>query len=115
MAEQFKQDEEETVVMFRVDIQPGFGSPVFALFPETPIDYESYHCPCYLHVGKFTKAEWLGCIAHSRAARPEEYAGMKEELESPPYGYRLKVADWHTEEMHQNLKIEIRRQRLFGR
>ena len=45
---------------------------------------------CYAHVGQHG-ACGLAWYYNTRSATPEEYADLKAELESPPYGYRLKV------------------------
>ena len=86
----FQQDTEETAVIFRK--YPNIrGGEVIALFPEIPGDYSGYTCSSYMHVGQHGAASWHGCIDESRAAKPEEYASLKKELESAPFGYRLRI------------------------
>jgi hypothetical protein len=85
----FAQDMEETPVVFR-KYGARCGGAVIALFPcepwNTPVT-----CSCYVHVGQHGEADpWL-VVRQTRAAKPEEYASLKRELESAPYGYRLKV------------------------
>jgi hypothetical protein len=79
---------EKTVVIFRKD-PPSLGGDVFALFP-----YEEGapgFCTVYQHCGGHGSADYTGCVARSRPAKPEEYAALKRELESAPYKYVLDV------------------------
>ena len=70
------------IVVFRHD-----GETVFALFPF--IDHSNGYCTSYQHIGQHSGADYAGCIADSRPAKPEEYADLKAELES--IGYELDV------------------------
>lgn len=87
----FKQDDEETPVLFRVHRSPKkYGNEVTAVFPCEPSDYSGYTMTCYAHVGQHGSCDF-DWYYKTRAAKPEEYADLKRELESAPYGYRLKV------------------------
>lgn len=83
----FQQDTEETPVIFR---KWNDGS-IIALFPADPGTNHAYTCSSYEHVGQHGAAEPVGVIRRTRPATPQEYADLKRELESAPYGYRLKV------------------------
>lgn len=87
---EFKQDTEITPVIFR-KFGPRRGGDVSAFFPAEIGTYEPHTCTCYAHVGQHGSADLHEMIRVSRPARPEEYADLKKELESAPYGYRLKV------------------------
>lgn len=90
----FEPDTEETPVVFRVSRSEGPGdsmaSRLTAVFPTLPADYAGHLMACYAHIGQHggCSLEWYHT---TRAAKPAEYAGLKQELESAPYGYRLKV------------------------
>lgn len=91
MIETFKQDTEVTPVLFRVHRAPRtHGADVTAVFPCEPATYSGYAMTCYAHVGQHGSCD-LGWYNQTRPAKPEEYANLKRELESAPYGYRLKV------------------------
>ncbi len=86
--------EPTTVVVFRVWKWNGRDS-VIALFPHVPavdpfIPGVSF-CESYEHVGQHGSADYAGCVRRSRPATEVEYASLKHELESPPFGYVLKV------------------------
>ena len=91
--DEFKQDEEETVVVFR-RWPAKEGGDVIALFPE--IDEGNYCCASYMHIGGHSGARYGLVINATRPATPEEYADLKAELEAYPYGYRLKVQRRYT-------------------
>lgn len=87
----FKQDDDITPVIFR-KYGPRRGGEVIALFPAEANDkMRSEICSSYVHVGQHGAANPQIVINQTRAAKPEEYADLKRELESAPYGYRLKV------------------------
>lgn len=87
----FKQDDNATPVLFRVSRAPTkFGADVTAVFPAEPANLHNSDMSCYAHVGQHSACS-LGWYATTRPARPDEYADLKTELESAPYGYRLKV------------------------
>jgi hypothetical protein len=85
-SEEFRQDEEETLVVFRK--WRGEGG-VVALFPE--VKERSFACASYMHHGGHGAARYGAVVNATTPATPEEYAALKAELEGPPYGYRLKV------------------------
>lgn len=87
--EPFKQDSEFTPVIFR-KARKKYGGEVIALFPAEPWS-NAYDCACYVHVGQHGAADPHHVINTSRLATPAEYADLKRELESAPYGYRLKL------------------------
>lgn len=96
----FKQDTEETPVLFRrwprerVITPTGksewAGGDVIAVFPTHTGTNESHTCSSFAHVGQHGSADH-GIMHRTRRAKPGEYADLKKELESAPYGYRLKV------------------------
>lgn len=79
------QEASVTRVVFRMDRQDG---GVFALLPDDRATAEG-HCTAYQRVGGHCPADYAGCIARSRLARPEEYADLKAEMER--IGYVLAV------------------------
>jgi hypothetical protein len=86
----FEQDKDETAVIFRK--YPNIhGGEVIALFPELPGDMNLDTCSSFVHVGQHSAAHLTGCINATRPAKPPEYEALKKELESAPYGYRLKI------------------------
>lgn len=80
-----EKDTEITKVVFRFWY---VSKDVIALFPDT---WEYGFCDSYEHIGQHGDADYNGIISHSRPATPEEYEYLKQELESYPYGYNLKV------------------------
>ena len=83
-------DTETTIVVFRKWHDDGYiGDGIIALFPE--LTDEIGKVLSYEHVGQHGDASYNHVIYNSRAATPEEYAALKRELESPPYGYKLAV------------------------
>jgi hypothetical protein len=86
----FKQDDEITPVIFR----KWRDGDVIALFPADIGTMEPHTCSSYMHVGQHGSATIAGPPSVIHATRPAtevEYADLKRELESAPYGYRLKV------------------------
>lgn len=82
-----EQDKYHTPVVFRVWKDPKYHNGVIALFP-----YENEgqgNCLSYEHVGQHGPAHYTGVMSITRPATPEEYADLKEELES--IGYRLRI------------------------
>ena len=81
-----EQDTEKTVVVFRY-----WHWQVIALFPEL---IEDKHNPriidSYMHIGQHRAADYAGIMQFSRAATPEEYQSLKDELESG-FGYNLEI------------------------
>lgn len=60
---------------------------LMALFPT--LEHDRHHCMSYEHVGQHGGADYTGCIARTDAAKPDEYAELKSELER--IGYKLDV------------------------
>lgn len=84
----FKQDEAETPVLFR----KWSDGDVVALFPTIPGTVnDPGSCSSYQHVGQHGAAALCGLIANTKPASEADYTDLKKELESAPYGYRLKV------------------------
>lgn len=89
----FEPDTTETPVVFRASRRKepeGRGAEITAVFPCEPATLGNDDMTCYAHVGQHGACH-QGWINSTRAAKPEEYADLKRELESAPYGYRLKV------------------------
>ena len=91
--EGFSEEEPPVKVIFRMD-PLSKGGECFALFPE--LEGSRDHCIAFQHLGQHSSADYDGCIRRSRPATPEEYAGLKDELESPPYNYKLQVIQRYT-------------------
>lgn len=79
-------DTEKTLVVFR-KFKDG---AVIALFPEF-INYPDGACESYMRIGQHGAADYNGLLSITKLATPKEYASLKRELESGPYGYNLKV------------------------
>ena len=77
-----KTEQPETVVFRKFR-----NGEILALFPND-VDPRGY-CNSYQRVGQHGDADYSGCIAITKPATPDEYAGLKEELES--IGYVLKI------------------------
>lgn len=78
-----EKDKEQTLTVFRKDPD----GEVFALFPE--LEGSPGFSMSYQHIGQHGSADYRLCIRRSEPAIPEEYADLKEELES--IGYNLKI------------------------
>ena len=105
----FQQDEEVTPVLFRVHRSPvKYGPEVTAVFPAEPFDTRGHYMSCYARVGQHGSCslEWYW---KTRPARPEEYASLKRELESAPFGYRLKVYQKMTPQHREAFRKEVNR------
>jgi hypothetical protein len=102
------QDTEETPVIFRAERSGPFKGDVTAVFPCEPATYQGPDCTCYAHVGQHSGCAW-SWYNKTRAAKPEEYAALQRELESAPYGYRLKVYRRVQPWMRDALQAEQRR------
>lgn len=84
---------EKTKVIFRY-----WRGEVIALFPEIPSDsYMWFNCLSYMHMGQHSAASPRIIIYNSRPATPDEYADLKQELES--IGYDLDVRQRLTNDM----------------
>lgn len=106
----FVQDADKTPVIFRK--YPNIrGGEVIALFPAELGTYDPRLCSSFVHVGQHGSADPLACIDNTRPAREAEYADLRKELESAPYGYRLKVYQRHKREFYKMREAEARRLR----
>jgi hypothetical protein len=99
---------ETQIVIFRWEREGG----VFALFPELPADNQGFFCTCYQHVGQHCAADYYGCVAHSRPAKPSEYADLFNELEGR--GYNLDVRHRATPGMHERRRFVALRPSVVG-
>jgi hypothetical protein len=108
----FEQDKDETPVIFRIERRK--GGVVTAVFPCEPAAMDGRTMTCYAHVGQHG-----GCshqfVSSGRAAKPEEYADLKAELESAPYGYRLKVYKRVQPAHRKAFDAEVRRLQQLAR
>lgn len=104
-----KQDEEITPVLFRVHRAPKLhGSDVTAVFPCEPHDTYGRTMSCYVHVGQHGACDF-GWYQRTRPATPAEYASLRKELESAPYGYRLKPYQRMTPQHRKAFQEAVRR------
>lgn len=103
----FKQDDNETPVLFRAARDAG-QTYITAVFPCEPADYRSTNMGAYAHVGQHCSCsrQWYNT---TRAAKPEEYESLVRELEGAPYGYRLKVYKRMQPWMREVLRAEQNR------
>jgi len=85
-----KQTDEITPVLFRIDRIGDFKGGLTAIFPCDPSDLQGNGMSCFAHVGQHSGCT-LAWFHTTRAAIPEEYAALRRELESAPYGYRFKI------------------------
>jgi hypothetical protein len=83
-------DQDLTTVVFR-KWKKGCGSGIIALFPDIPWDQRQLLVASFEHVGQHGGADYLEVIGASKPATESEYVALKQELESAPYYYRLKV------------------------
>lgn len=81
----FRQDVNETPVVFRVK-----NGEIIAVFPCEPADTIGYYMVYYSVDGQHNSCS-QECYNLTHLAKPEEYATLKAELETYPYGYRLKI------------------------
>jgi hypothetical protein len=110
----FKQDVVETPVIFRrlrARLRATEGGGVIALFPAEPGDMSPYTCSSYVHVGQHGAADPQHVMQNSRPATREEYEDLKRELESAPYGYRLKMYRRLNRKFLELRKAELKRMR----
>ena len=92
-------DTGETEVIFRKE-----GNDVVAFFPTIP-GSSANNISCYAHVGQHSCAD----IAYAAACTPanaDEYAALKSELESAPYGYKLTIVHRFTS-AHRNARLRV--------
>lgn len=80
-----------TPVLFRID-RSGERREVTAVFPAEPGRFSAGRFyTCYAHLGQHGSCSHDWYVTRTRPATPSEYADLKRELESAPYGYRLQV------------------------
>ncbi|MFA5525796.1 MAG: hypothetical protein WC992_03130 [Acholeplasmataceae bacterium] len=65
---------------------------VIALFPELLADHRG-RVESFEHVGQHYAADYVGVLAQTSPATPEEYKDLRWELESAPYRYVLVVRE----------------------
>lgn len=104
----FKQDTEETPVIFRIPRgkQMAELDGVTAYFPAEPFDLYGRTITCYAHVGQHGGADPFYALHRTRLATPAEYQDLKDELESA-YGYRLKVVAKRTKAHRDACKRQV--------
>ena len=111
----FEQDKDETPVLFRMGRGKGYkGDGAVAVFPCEPHDMSGDTMTCYVHVGQHGACDLGWYRTRTRAAKPEEYAALKLELESAPYGYRLRVYSRMQPWMREAHRVEVQRLRELG-
>ena len=78
---------EKTLVLFRAERSGPFKNDVTAVFPYEPHS-NAYGMICYQHIGQHSGCD-MGWYRTTRAARPDEYADLKRELENygPPHAH----------------------------
>ena len=109
----FMQDDHETPVIFRADRGGDFKDNITAVFPCEPYDQAGYDMACYARMGQHA-----GCsqawYATTRAATHAEYADLQRELESAPYGYRLKIYSRIQPWMRETRRCAVNQQRKLA-
>jgi hypothetical protein len=85
----------------------GRAAEITAVFPTMPGTYDDATMACYAHLGQHGICD-LGWYNRTRAAKPNEYADLKRELEAAPYRYRLKVYRRMTPRMRKARREELR-------
>jgi hypothetical protein len=103
----FKQDDEETPVLFRVHREYGIDE-VVAVFPCDPADLDGQQMTCYAHFGQHSGCGF-GWYQETRPAKPEEYADLKQELEGAPYGYSFRIYTRITATLRDRFREEVNR------
>lgn len=103
-------DDFVTPVLFRIERRK--DGEVTAVFPCEPWDRGGLIMSCYAHVGQHGGCSfgWYNSTKH-RAAKPEEYAALKAELEAKPYEYNLKVYKRMTRGLRDKFEKEFKRLR----
>jgi hypothetical protein len=105
----FTPDTDVTPVIFR----KFSDGQVIALFPAEPATMSGYEIGSYMHIGQHGAA-CPSIVNDTKLATPGEYADLKRELESEPYGYKLRVYRRITKQHCAALKAEQRRMRSTG-
>ena len=72
----------------RVIFRKWSNGDVLALFPE--LDAGDYLCDSYMHVGQHGGADYIGCVAQTTLATPDEYQPLAVELASIGYDLDIK-------------------------
>ena len=70
-----------TIVIFR----KWSNGSIIALLPEIPADTEGKLCQSYEHIGQHGGADYRGVIGRIKAAKPDEFAELLQELEMIGY------------------------------
>jgi hypothetical protein len=92
-------------VIFRKDYEGGQWH-ITAVFPTEPGLPESGSMTCYAHVGQHSSCSY-GWYVGTKAANPEEYSDLREELES--IGYKLRVYKRMTRQHRDECRAQLRR------
>ncbi len=94
--------EEKTKVIFRK--YP--DGNVIALLIEEPADLNPSHCNSYMHVGQHSAVDPLKVVCQTILASEEEYADLKEEMESLGYEFEVlhRLRRTHLSQRETNLK-----------
>lgn len=100
---EFKQDTDWTRVLFRKYSDGG----IIAIFPYICGDTSPYTCASYMHLGQHGACDPRLVIANTQPAKPTEFADLKRELESEPYGYRFKIGHRLTRDALSARKKEL--------
>lgn len=79
---------------------------IIALFPTIPADPQG-HCLSYVHVGQHGAADPGHVIAHTRPARPDEYADLLHELAG--IGYEVRPILRRTRRMVEERRDTLKR------
>ena len=62
-----------------------YDGDVIALFPELPADVHGMQCMSFEHVGQHGSADYHEVMHNTEPATPEEYGGLRAELEDRGY------------------------------
>jgi hypothetical protein len=100
----FTQDTELTPVLFRREKD----GDITAVFPCEPANLQTMTMTCYAHIGQHSGCDY-GWYLTTRPAKPAEYADLKAELESTPYGYRLKIYQRINRRLRNKFMAEVHR------
>ena len=106
----FRQDEEITPVLFRIERRKSDHPEVTAVMPTIPGASDWGTMTCYAHMGQHGSCS-MGWYNTTRKATPAEYANLKAELEGAPYGYRFKVYSRLQSAHHEARRAELSRMR----
>lgn len=85
------------------------GGGIIAVFPARAAGAgASSLCASFEHIGQHGAAD-VGRMARLRPASSEEYAELRQELESPPYNYRLRAVRKFTQAHQRQREREVQR------